>query len=170
MPAPRAPTLIFRNWPPNVPTFSKMLAWASPGSSIATSPTSAIRLFTIVPPYAPRSADDDKLAALGAAFGLDAEQVDATDDVLPVARDQIPARLAIARRVLLARDVLMRFAVTVDHGRGARRGVDRVVRVERHDEIARERVDLDAPRTVGQAEEIDVRAGRIGRVRRQVPR
>src|SRR5215831_7120366 len=131
MPAPRAPTLIFRNWPPNVPTFSKMSAWASAGASSTASPASAISLFTIVPPYAPRSADDDELTALGAPLGRHREQVDTAHHVLPVARDEIPARLPVPGRVLLARHVLMRLAAAVDHGRGARRGVHRVGRLER---------------------------------------
>src|SRR6185436_20459335 len=111
MPAPRAPTLIFRNWPPNVPTFSKMSAWASPGTSSAASPASAISLFTIIPPYVPRSADDDELAALGAALGRYREQVDAAHHVLPVTRDEIPARLPVRGRVLLARHVRVRLPV-----------------------------------------------------------
>src|SRR5580765_733315 len=145
MPAPRAPTLIFRNWPPNVPTFSKMSAWARPGSSSAASPASAISLFTIVPPYAPRSTDDDEFAALGAPLGRHREQVDATDDVLPVARDQVPARLPVPRRVLLLGHVGMRLPVAVDHRRAARRRVHRVVRGQRVHQVTREREDLDRP-------------------------
>src|SRR5262245_37959179 len=170
MPAPRAPTLIFRNWPPNVPTFSKMSACASPGTSNAASPASAISLFTIVPPYAPRSTDDDKLAALDATLGRDREQVDPAHHVLAVARNEIPAGLPIAARVLLLRDVRVRLTVAVDHGRAARRGVHGVVPVERIHEVAGERVDLDRPLPVRQPVEVDVRARGVGRVRREIPR
>src|SRR5262249_25246012 len=159
MPAPRAPTLIFRNWPPNVPTFSKMSAWANPGTSSAASPASAISLFTIVPPYGPRSSDDHKFAALGATLGRDGEQVDATDHVLAVARDEIPASLAVRRRVLLLRRVDVRLAMAVDDRGAARRGVDGIVPVERVHQVARECEDLDRPLPVGEAEEVDVRAG-----------
>src|SRR5215831_10175904 len=141
MPAPRAPTLIFRNCPPNVPTFSKMSAWASPGSNSATSPTSAIRLFTIVPPYAPRSADEDELAALRAPLGRHREQVDPAHHVLPVARNQVPARLSVPRCVLLFGDVRVRLPVAVDHGRVPHRRVHRVVRAERIHQVARQRED-----------------------------
>src|SRR5262245_41873130 len=96
MPAPRAPTLIFRNCPPNVPTFSKMSAWASPGSNSAASPASEISLFTIVPPYAPRSADENEFAALRASLARHREQVDPAHHVLPVARNQVPPGLPIA--------------------------------------------------------------------------
>src|ERR1041385_5802389 len=158
MPAPRAPTLIFRNWPPNVPTFSKMSAWASPGSSSAASPASAMRLFTIVPPYAPRSTDDEELAALRAPLGRHGEQVDPAHHVLPVARNQVPPRLSVPWRVLLFGHVRMRLPVAVDHRRAARRRVHRVVRGQRVHQVTREREDLDRPLPVRQPVEVDVRS------------
>src|SRR5580765_1801794 len=127
MPAPRAPTPSLRNCPPNVPTFSKMAACASPGSSNATSPVSAISLFTMDPPYVRRSADDDELAALGALARIHGEQVDAARDILPIARDQVPARLTIIRRVLLPIHILVRNPVAVDDRGVARGGVHRIV-------------------------------------------
>src|SRR5437762_2125281 len=164
MPAPRAPTLIFRNWPPNVPTFSKMSARASPGASSEARPASAISFFTFIPPSlyrTRRSADDDELAALGAPAGLHGEQVDPAHHVLPVARNEVPARLAVAGRVLLPGHVRVRSTVRIDHGRRARRGVDGVIRGERVHEIAGQRVDLDRPLARRQAQEVDMCARRV---------
>src|SRR5262245_28200937 len=88
-------------------------------------------------------ADDHELAPLRAALRRDRVQVDAAHHVLAIARDQVPARLAIARSVLLPVDVLVRATVRVDHGRPAGRGVDGIVPAQCLHEVTGERVDLD---------------------------
>src|SRR3989442_7170297 len=102
MAAARAPTLILRNWPSNVPTFSKMLAApAAEGTSAPTRPRTAMILLISIPPARPRLADDDESSALSAFRGIHGEDVDAADDVLAVARNHVPARLTLVGIVLL---------------------------------------------------------------------
>src|SRR5437868_3886338 len=102
MPSARAPTPIFRNWPSNVPTFSNMLAApARPGMAIPIRHRATMIFFTVSSFSPCPSADDDELAALRSLTRLDHEDIDPADDVLPVARDQIPSRLTVVGIVLL---------------------------------------------------------------------
>src|SRR5207237_7440966 len=79
MPEARAPTSIFRNWPSNVPTFSKILAApAIAGISIPIRPQAARTRFTSSPPsFTATLADDDKVPALRALTRIHREEVDA---------------------------------------------------------------------------------------------
>src|SRR5262245_17487582 len=98
----RAPTAIFKNCPSNVPTFSKI--WAPPailGSIAPSRPKAAIVFFTWFRLRPAALANDDELTALRAGVRLDHEHVHAAHHVLAVARDEIPPRLPIVRRVLL---------------------------------------------------------------------
>src|SRR5882672_2549165 len=166
MPAARAPMAIFRNWPSNVPTFSKISAAASPGRTTPRTASAARNLFTTRPPSA-GLADDDEPAPLRAVVRVDREHVDPAHHVLAVARDQVPARLAIVGIVLLA--IVSRIRRLSDLDRRPDRLVDGIGRVELLHQIARDRVDPDRPLVGRQPEEVDVRARRIRRVRGQVP-
>src|SRR5258706_375721 len=96
MAAARAPTATLSCWPSKVPTFSKMLAAQdTAGINIPARPKAATIFFTGFPPPPDRLTNDDESSALRTLARLDHEDVDAADDVLPVARDQIPARLPI---------------------------------------------------------------------------
>src|SRR5439155_5995465 len=141
----RAPTPIFRNCPSNVPTFSKILAASeTPGTSRPASPSAHAVLFTLDPSFGPMLADHHETTALGALLGLDGEQVDPAHDVLAVARNQIPAGLAVVRIVLLPVVPRSRDASRI-RDRGAHRIVHRVVGVQLGHEVARHRVDPDRP-------------------------
>src|SRR5213075_1242021 len=91
-----------------------------------------------------RSADDDELASLLALARLNDEDVDPAHDVLPVARDQVPARLAVVRIVLLTIESLMGTAGFVRH-RAADRIVHRVPAVELGHQVSRHGVDANPP-------------------------
>src|SRR5262249_2571010 len=103
IPAARAPTSIFKNWPSNVPTFSKISAApANPGSNTASPPRVTINLFTeasFIP--TPGLANDDKPATLLTQIRVDNEHIDPAHHILTVSRNQVPPRLAIVRGVLL---------------------------------------------------------------------
>src|SRR5258706_15634418 len=102
MAAARAPTPILRNWPSNVPTFSKILAApATPGIRNPARARTAMVFLTISSFATSRLADDDELAALRTLIGIHGEDVDPAHDVLAIARDEIPPRLAVVRIVLL---------------------------------------------------------------------
>src|SRR5215475_6719875 len=103
IPSARAPTGIFRNCPPNVPTFSKMLAApAIPGSRSPARPSVQTAFLTISLLRSPGLTDDDELATLSSFLRIDREEVDTAHDVLPVPRDQVPRSLTVVRVVLLA--------------------------------------------------------------------
>src|SRR5678816_4317669 len=130
MPSARAPTGSLRNCPPNVPTFSKMLAApAIPGSNSPARPSVQTAFLTISLLRSPGLTDDDELATLSSFLRIDREEVHAAHDVLPVPRDQVPRRLTVVRVVLLPRD---RFERLVSDGcRPAHRRVHRVGRLDR---------------------------------------